>query len=127
PAPGETPRRRRTDRDPPADRPPPAEDDGPSLLDGLDTFGTGLPDEAEDDEGYTPPPPPPLPRISSTATVAIAAIIGGLALFFWPMLLPLSPNMTLLLGFGGVLVGFIMLVWRLRPTEDDDSDDGARI
>ncbi|GAA3296372.1 hypothetical protein GCM10020218_079610 [Dactylosporangium vinaceum] len=32
-----------------------------SLLDSLDTFGTDLPDEPEEDEGYTPPPPAAAP------------------------------------------------------------------
>ncbi len=122
------PRRRRTDRQPPAsderDRPGPTE---PSLLDGLDTFGAGLPDD--EDEGYTPPPPPPLPRISRAATLALIAIAGGLVLFFWPSVLPIQQNMSLLLGFSAVLGGFITLVWRLRPgdEEDDDPDDGARV
>jgi hypothetical protein len=99
-------------------------DPGPSLLDGLDTFGAGLPDE---DEGYTPPPPPPLPRLSRAAVVAMLLIALGLLLFFSPDLLPIGSDMSLLLGFGAVLTGFVMLIWRLRPgdEEDSDPDDGA--
>jgi hypothetical protein len=96
----------------------------PSLLDGLDTFGADL---ADDDEGYTPPPPPPLPRLSRAAVVAMISIAGGLVLFFSPGLLPIGADMSLLLGFGAVLTGFVMLIWRLRPGDDEDSDpdDGA--
>jgi hypothetical protein len=102
--------------------------DQSSLLDGLDTFGADLPDE-DDDEGYTPPPPPPLPRISAPAIVAIVALLVGLLLFFWPSLLPLRQNVTLFLAFAAVLAGFVALIWRLRPgdEEDDDPDNGARV
>jgi len=113
------PRRRRTDRE------------EPSLLDALDTFGMDLPDEPTDDEGYTPPPPPPLPRISKAAALGIAAIGFGLLLFIWPALLPLSGDTVLLLAFGAIVAGFVTLIWRLRPGDDeddlDDPDDGARI
>jgi hypothetical protein len=102
---------------------PPAE---PTLLDGLDTFGADLPDE---EEGYTPPPPPPLPRISPPVVVAVLSIVAGLVLFFNPGLLGVDDNVTMVLGFGGILAGFITLIWRLRSGNDDDDsydpDDGA--
>jgi hypothetical protein len=104
--------------------------DQSSLLDGLDTFGAGLPDDGEDDdEGYTPPPAPPLPRISAASATALVALIGGLLLFFWPGLLPLGQSTTLLLAFSAVLGGFVALIWRLRPgdEDDDDPDNGARV
>jgi hypothetical protein len=102
-----------------------------SLLDALDTFGAELPDEDEDDdaEGYTPPPPPPLPRISAAAALGVVAIVGGLVLFVWPALLPLPGGTVLLLAFGSMVAGFVSLIWRLRPGDDDDDDfdDGARV
>jgi hypothetical protein len=100
-----------------------------SLLDSLDTFGNDLPDDVEEDEGYTPPPPPPLPRIAPVTIVAILALAAGLVLLFWPDLLPLGSQTTLFLGFAGVLAGFVTLVLRLRPgdDEDDDPDNGARV
>jgi hypothetical protein len=103
--------------------------DQASLLDGLDRFGTDLPDDEDDDEGYTPPPPPPLPRISAATTAALVALAAGLLLFFWPTLLPLSPTTTLFLAFGAVLAGFVTLIWRLRPgdEDEDDPDNGARV
>jgi hypothetical protein len=103
-------------------------DDQLSLLDGLDTFGADLPDE-DDDEGYTPPPAPPLPRISTPAILSLIAVTFGVLLFFWPSLLPVSQNAVLVLAFGSVLAGFIGLIWRLRPgdEEDDDPEQGARI
>jgi hypothetical protein len=126
PEPGRRPLWRRTEH-PGGDYPRlgrPAADE-PSLLDGLDTFGADLPD---DDEGYTPPPAPPLPRPSRAAVLAILAIGAGLAFFFFPGLLPVSFDMSLLLGFAGLLTGFVILIWRLRPgneDEDDSDDDGA--
>jgi hypothetical protein len=102
-------------------RPP----DEPSLLDGLDAFGAGLPDGPE--EGYTPPPPPPLPHVSPYSVAAVLAILAGCLLLVFPDLLPIGHGMTVLLGFAGILGGFVTLVWRLRPgdDEDDDPDDGA--
>lgn len=100
-------------------------DDEPSLLDGLDTFGARLPDEPE--EGYTPPLPPPLPRLSSAAVLGVLAIIAGFILFVFPTVLPVDRGLAILLGFAGVVGGFVTLIWRLRPDhdEDDDLDDGA--
>jgi hypothetical protein len=99
--------------------------DEPSLLDGLDTFGAGLPDDASD-ERYTPPPPPPLPRISKYAVVGVLGIVAGFALFLFPTLLPLDHDVTTLIGFTAIVAGFVTLVCRLRSgDEDDDFDDGA--
>lgn len=99
--------------------------DDPSLLDGLDTFGADLPDDPE--ERYVPPPPPPLPRMSKYAVVGVLAITAGFALFLFPWLLPIDRALVTMLGFAGILTGFVTLIWRLRPgdEEDDDPDDGA--
>ncbi|MFJ6196303.1 DUF308 domain-containing protein [Micromonospora sp. NPDC092111] len=99
--------------------------DEPSLLDGLDTFGADLPDDEE--ERYTPPPPPPLPRISKYAVVGVLGIVVGFVLFLNPALLPVDASVVTLLGFTGILAGFVTLIWRLRPGDDDDHDpdDGA--
>ena len=101
--------------------------DQASLLDGIDSFGADLPAlDEDDDEHYTPPPPPPLPKLSAATVAALISLLGGLTLFFWPSLLPLGTNVTLFLAFAAVLTGFVALIWRLRPgDEDDDSDDGA--
>jgi hypothetical protein len=103
------------------------DDDQISLLDGLDTFGADLPDE---DEGtYTPPPPPPVPRPSKIAVVAVLAILVGLALFFWPRLLPIDEDISRLAGFVACFAGATALVLRLRPGNDEDEtydpDNGA--
>ncbi|HKS99158.1 MAG TPA: DUF308 domain-containing protein [Rugosimonospora sp.] len=98
-----------------------------TLIDGLDTFGANLPDEEE--EGYTPPPPPPLPRFSPVAIGAVLSIVAGLVLFFNPGLLGVGENVTMVIGFSGILAGFVALIWRLRSGNDDDDnydpDDGA--
>ncbi|SBT48480.1 hypothetical protein [Micromonospora narathiwatensis] len=99
--------------------------DEPSLLDGLDTFGADLPD---DDEHYTPPPPPPLPRFSKYAVIGVLCIVLGFVFFLSPTVLPVTdPSVVTLLGFTGILAGFVMLIWRLRPgdSDEDDPDDGA--
>ena len=59
---------------------------------------------------------------------ALVALVAGLLLFFWPTLLPVSQTTTLFLAFGLVLAGFVTLIWRLRPGDDEDEhDDGARV
>jgi hypothetical protein len=99
--------------------------DGGSLLDGLDSFGSGLPDG--DEERYVPPPPPPLPRLSKYAVVGIVAMVAGFAIFLFPHLLPMQRFLATALGFTGIVAGFVMLISRLRPgdEEDDDPADGA--
>ncbi|MFI7023585.1 DUF308 domain-containing protein [Micromonospora sp. NPDC049900] len=105
----------------------PRDGDGPSLLEGLDTFGADLPDNPDDDERYVPPPPPPLPRVSKYAMAGVLAVVLGFVLFLFPDLLPADPSIVTLLGFTGILAGFVTLVWRLRPgdAEDRGPDDGA--
>lgn len=101
----------------------------PSLLDGLDTFGTQLPESEDENEGYVPPPPPPLPRISKYAVMGMLAIIAGFVLFIEPAILPLGGNMSMLIGFVAILAGFVMLIWRLRSGDDEDTDpdQGAKV
>jgi hypothetical protein len=102
----------------------------PSLLTALDTFGRDVPDDPDDEEGYTPPPPPPLPSISKYAILGALAIVAGFVLFIKPALLPIDPDVSMVIGFAAILSGFAMLVWRLRPGDDEDDydpDDGARV
>jgi hypothetical protein len=111
---------------PPGAAPRNADPEEPSLLEGLDTFGSGY----DDEEGYTPPQAPPIPRPSMPAVLAVLGIVGGLIVFLAPELLPMSERGAMLLGFTAVVSGFATLVWRLRPGDDDDehdSDDGARV
>ena len=105
---------------------PPGRDE-PSLLDGLDTFGAGLPDPDED--AYQPPTPPPVPRPSAPTALAVVGIVIGLIVFLKPALLPVSETVAMLTGFTAVVGGFATLVWRLRAGDDDDTDpdDGARV
>ncbi|BCJ61109.1 hypothetical protein Jiend_45310 [Micromonospora endophytica] len=97
-----------------------------SLLEGLDTFGADLPDDPDAEERYVPPPPPPLPRVSKYAVAGVLAIVVGFLLFVFPGLLPADRGIVTLLGFTGILAGFVTLVWRLRPGDEErDPDDGA--
>jgi hypothetical protein len=102
-------------------------DEPPSLLDGLDTFGTGTEDDSDgDDERYTPPPPPPLPHISKYAVAGVLGVVLGFVLFLFPWLLPVERNFVTLIGFTAIVGGAVTLVWRLRSGDDDDDfDDGA--
>ena len=100
--------------------------DEPSLIDGLDTFGSGLAGDEEEEERYVPPPPPPLPQFSKYAIAGVLAIIVGFVLFLRPSLVPIDRDFVTLIGFSAVIAGAVTLVWRLRSGEDDDdSDDGA--
>jgi hypothetical protein len=105
-----------------------APEDQLSLLDGLDTFGAHLPDDEE--EGFTPPAPPPLPRPSLPTALGIAGIFGGLIILLSPGLMPIGEDTALLTGFCAILAGFVTLIWRLRPGDDEDDgdgDDGAKV
>lgn len=106
----------------------PDDEHEPSLLDGLDTFGAGLPDEEE--EIYTPPTAPPVPRPSLPTALGVAGVVLGLVIFLKPDLLPVAESVAMFLGFAAVVGGFGTLVWRLRPGDNDDDidpDDGARV
>jgi hypothetical protein len=109
----------------------PRTDDGPSLLDGLDTFGNDLPGEPTDDEGYTPPPPPPLPRISKYAVAGVLGIILGFLLFMFPGVVPIDRSIVTVVAFLAILAGFVTLVSRLRHGGEDDDyydpDQGAKV
>lgn len=100
--------------------------EGGSLLDGLDSLGAGFGEDSDDDR-YVPPPPPPLPRISKYAVAGILALTLGFVIFLFPALLPLDRGLAIMIGFVSVLSGFVTLVWRLRPGDEEDIDpnDGA--
>lgn len=105
---------------------PAADPENPSLLDGLDTFGADLGDE----EGFTPPAPPPIPRPSLPTALGVVGVVGGLIVFLRPDLLPFESSAAMIIGFTVLVAGFVTLVWRLRPgddEEDGDPDDGARV
>lgn len=97
-------------------------DDDFSLLDGLDRFGEGLPDDDEDDD-YHPPTPPPLPRLATITIVAIIGIVAGMAIIVDPDLLPIDSNAAFMLGCLCVVAGAAVLIGRLRSGNDDDSED----
>jgi len=100
----------------------------PSLLDALDTFGGGLPED--EDARFVPPEPPPVPRPSLPTALAVLGVVGGLVVFLKPSLLPfLNESLAMFIGFTGLVTGFGTLVWRLRSGDDDDADpdDGARV
>jgi hypothetical protein len=102
---------------------------GPSILDGLDTFGANMPDD-DDEEDFEPPPPPPLPRLAPVTIIGVLGIVLGFLAVVRPewfsILLPES-TAEILGGFALVL-GTVALVARLRSgSDDDDPDQGAHI
>jgi hypothetical protein len=104
-------------------------DSAPPPITGLDVpFDPDERVEDPDDEGFVPPAPPPVPPASRYTVLAVALLLGGLALFLRPSLLPIGESTSLVLGVAGILGGFATLVWRLRDgltDDDDDGDDGA--
>lgn len=98
-------------------------DTGPSLLDGLDTFGRDLPDDEDDDEDYHPPAPPPLPRFAGITVIGMLGIIVGIAVIIYPALLPVSTGFAEILGATCLVAGGIALIARLRSGDEDDYDD----
>jgi hypothetical protein len=118
--------------EPPAEEPP-AEERRSVPRDPEPIVGLDVPFERHevvrdpDEEGFVPPAPPPVPRASRYTVLAVVLVLGGLALFFRPSLLPVGPTVSLVLGMAGILGGFGTLVWRLRDGlgDDDDPDDGA--
>lgn len=59
--------------------------------------------------------------------VGALAVVVGFVLFLFPSLLPIDRSAVTLFGFTGILAGFVTLIWRLRPGDenDDDPDNGA--
>lgn len=83
--------------------------------------------QEEDDERYVPPPPPPLPHVSRGTGAALAIMAIGVLLFLFPGLLALSGDLALAVPIGAIVVGVVILVWRMYdgPPVDDGPDDGA--
>ncbi|MEU9284008.1 hypothetical protein AB0D57_04615 [Streptomyces sp. NPDC048275] len=81
----------------------------------------------ESDEGhFVPPEPPPLPAADTTAKFAWLAVIGGPVLLLLAVLLGWDMTWWLAtVGIGGFLGGFVTLVARMRP-DDEDGDDPGR-
>jgi hypothetical protein len=100
-------------------------DAGPSLLDGLDTFGRDLPDDEDQDgdEDYHPPAPPPLPRFAGITVIGMLGIIVGIAVIIYPAMLPVSTGFAEILGGACLVAGGAALIARLRSGDEDDYDD----
>ena len=86
---------------------------------------TWTPEEDPDDEHFVPPPPPPIPRPEAPTRLAIAALIGGVALFLVSAFgyLPALGGMGELLGIAFFIGGIGTLFARMRVDDEDDHDD----
>ncbi|MEV0644360.1 hypothetical protein AB0I28_03765 [Phytomonospora sp. NPDC050363] len=95
----------------------------------LELWDADLPeDEEEKAAKYEPPPPPPVPKPSRPAVFGLVLIAVGVVLFVQPTLLGLGSDVGILLGAATVLAGVGVLIWRLRPGDEEDPydpDDGA--
>jgi hypothetical protein len=80
----------------------------------------------EDDEGhFVPPEPPPLPDADVTAKFAWLGVLGGPVLLLLAVLLGWDMTWWLTtLGVGGFLGGFVTLVMRMNPGDEEDDDPG---
>ncbi|WP_255951032.1 hypothetical protein [Streptomyces odontomachi] len=80
----------------------------------------------EDDEGhFVPPEPPPLPAAEPTAKFAWLGVLGGPLLMLLAVLLGWQMTWWLTaLGIGGLVGGFVTLVIRMNPGDEDDDDPG---
>jgi hypothetical protein len=125
PAPPQAALPQQTPQEGPRDWPrwsPPTREDA-SLLDGLDTFGDGLPDDEDDEDEFVPPVPPPLPHLATITIVGILGVVAGIALIADPGLLPMESTTAAVFGCILILAGAIALIGRLRSGSDDDEPD----
>lgn len=78
---------------------------------------------------YVAPPPPPLPRVQPATRWAVIAMLGGLVALAAPWLLGLGDSSTTAtLAVLAIVGGGVTLVWRMRdgpPPDEMGSDDGA--
>jgi hypothetical protein len=82
------------------------------------------------EEHYEPPPPPPLPRVSTATAGAVLLVALGIFIIARADGLGLDAGLGFPLGVVLVLVGFGILVSRMRDGSAhprDDDDDGAVI
>lgn len=85
-----------------------------------------------DDAHFVPPDPPPVPRPRRRTVVALLFMAIGLALLIAPGVLLVATNVVLVLAITGLVGGFGMLMYGLRPHPSDPDDvsgwdDGARL
>jgi hypothetical protein len=83
-------------------------------------------DFGDGDEGhFVPPEPPPLPPADTTAKFAWLGVLGGPVLLLLAVVLGWEMTWWLAtIGIGGFLGGFVTLVTRMRPDDEDDDDPG---
>jgi len=84
----------------------------------------------DEEEHFVPPPPPPLPRMQGPTLVALLAMVGGVIMLVTPWLLDVGDSSsTATLAVLAIVGGAGTLIWRMRetppPGAGTGSDDGA--
>lgn len=93
-------------------------------------YSVAEPPEEDDEDGgdeghFVPPEPPPLPEADVTAKFAWLGVLGGPVLLLLAVLLGWDMTWWLqTLGIGGFLGGFVTLVVRMNPGDEEDDDPG---
>ena len=80
-----------------------------------------------DDDHYVPPPPPPLPRLSAPTIGAIALIVFAILVLAFADRMGIGTDVRFLVGIGSILFAGYILISRLRPRDDEETDDDGAV
>lgn len=77
-------------------------------------------------EHYEPPPPPPFPRLHPRTVLAVCLLAAGITFIVLGTAVGFAFSFSLALGVLGVISATVLLLTRLRPT-NDEGDDHAHV
>jgi hypothetical protein len=80
-----------------------------------------------DEDHYIPPPPPPLPRLAAPTIIAMAVLAMSVLVLGLGGEFGLASDFSFVLGIGGLLLGVLILLSRVREHHRDEDDDGSAI
>ncbi|UFU01635.1 hypothetical protein LQF12_08840 [Ruania suaedae] len=82
--------------------------------------------EEPEEAGFVPPDPPALSGSDPLPTLAWLAALGGpVATVIFLIVWPGAPSWIYLAAILTSVVGWLVLLWRMPRSRDDDADDGA--
>ncbi|HEY3737272.1 MAG TPA: hypothetical protein VGL26_07485 [Jatrophihabitans sp.] len=79
-----------------------------------------------DDEHFDPPEPPPFPRLHPRTVLAVCILAVSITLIVLGTAVGFAFSFSLSLGVIGVITSTVLLLARLRPT-NDEGDDHAHV